>query len=181
MATPLGQKQSVKTLKLVVYNRPLHPELFDIHCRHQVDQAAFDAEVWITGCTHLVRFSVGEHTVTEVIAEADAELPERGLLASFRCRGEKQHQHRHDAGTQYLMNLQVEHMSEKLYAETHRDLTGSTKQGLFVPFPQWRVGELTPFCYVDHHVTPKTLHVFAYHAFPDELTIVKTQSIFEAP
>ena len=176
----LGQKQSLRAMKLVVYSRPLHPELFEIHHDHRIDQAAYDAAIWITGCAHVVRFSVGPDTVTEVMAEAQDELPERGLVASFQCRGEKQHEYDNGHGLRYQMNLQVEAMSEKLYAQTQDDLTrAAEKGGLLVPFPQWRVNDLTPFCYVDYHVAPRSLQVFAYHAFPEERTIVKTQSVFE--
>ena len=179
---PLGQKQSVKMLKLVVYSRTVHPELFTIHDERRIDESGFDAAVWVTGCTHLVRFSVGDAHITEVIAESDDELPEYGLVASFRCRGEKQHQYRHAAGLNYMMNLQVEQMSERLYLETHNDLIRAAgKRGLFVPIPQWQESDLTPFCHIDYHVTPSTLHVLAYHAFPDELAVLKTQSIFEVP
>ncbi len=180
MPTPLGAKQSVKQLKFVVYTRPLHPELFEIHHDHHISQPAFDGAIWVTGCTHVVRFSVQDETVTEVMAQAEDELPERGLVVSFRCRGEKQHQFETQRGLHYMMNLQVETMSEKVYASTHQDLIAAAEsKGIYVPIPKWQTSALTPFCHVDYHTTADSLHIFAYHAFPDELTIVKTQSIFE--
>ncbi len=51
--------------------------------------------------------------------------------------------------------------------------------GIFVPFPQWVSNTLTPFTYIDYEAKADQLHVFAYHAFVDELTLIKTQSIFE--
>ena len=180
MATPLGAKQSVKHLKFVVYTRPLHPELFEIHHDHRINQPAFDAAIWVTGCTHVVRFSVADDTITEVMAQAEDELPERGLVVSFRCRGEKQHQFETEAHLRYMMNLQVETMSEKVYTATHQDLISAAEtRGIYVPIPKWQTSALMPFCHVDYHTTAEGLHIFAYHAFPDELTIVKTQSIFE--
>lgn len=176
----LGQQQTVETLKLVVYRRPLHPELFDIHHRHPIDQSAFDAEIWITGCSHLVRFSVGSESVTEVIAQAHDELPQRGLVASFRCRGERQHEYMHEDMIRYMMSFQVEPMSERLFAKTHSDLfSAAQKQGILVPFPQWQTTEHVPFCHVDYHVTPNSLHALAYHVFPAETTVIKTQTLFE--
>ena len=180
MATPLGAKQSVKHLKFVVYTRPLHPELFEIHHDHRINQPAFDAAIWVTGCTHVVRFSVGHDTISEVMAQAEDELPERGLVVSFRCRGEKQHQFESDSHLRYMMNLQVETMSEKVYTATHQDLIAAAEtRGIYVPIPKWQTSALAPFCHVEYHTTAESLHIFAYHAFPDELTIVKTQSIFE--
>jgi len=176
----IGQKQTVEALKLVVYRRPLHPELFDIHNRHRIDQALFDADLWVTGCSHLVRFSVATESVTEVIAQANDELPRRGLVASFRCRGERQHEYVHAESIRYLMNFQVEAMSDRLFAKTHSDLfAAAQKQGILVPYPQWQQGEHVPFCHLDYHVKPESLHVMAYHVFPQENTVVKTQTLFE--
>lgn len=176
----LGQKQTVEALKLVVYRRPLHPELFDIHHRYPILQPAFDAEIWVTGCSHLVRFSVGAESVTEVIAQAHDELPQRGLVASFRCRGERQHEYVHEDTIRYMMSFQVEPMSERLFAKTHADLFGAAqKQGILVPFPQWQTAEHVPFCHVDYHVRPDSLHALAYHVFPAETTVIKTQTLFE--
>ncbi len=175
-----GQKQSVEALKLVVYRRPLHPELFDIHHRYPILQPEFDADIWITGCTHLVRFSLDNQTVTEVMAHSDDELPQRGLVASFRCRGERQHEYCHEGAIRYLMNFQVEPMSDRLFAQTHADLfAAAQKQGILVPFPQWQTTEFVPFCHVDYHVRRDSLHVLAYHVFPAKTTVIKTQSIFE--
>ena len=53
------------------------------------------------------------------------------------------------------------------------------QRGLFVPFPGWMSRSLTPFTYIDYDARPNQLHVLAFHAFPDELAVVKTQSIFE--
>jgi hypothetical protein len=43
----------------------------------------------------------------------------------------------------------------------------------------WMSHSLTPFTFVDYDAKPNELHVFTFHAFPEDLTIVKTQSIFE--
>lgn len=179
---PLGQKQSVESLYFVLFSRALHPELFDIYHQHRIIQPQFDALIWVTGCSHLITFSAAGDTVTEVMAEQDDMLPERGLVARYRFRGEKQHEHTSGSGVKYMMNCQVESMSEKLYSQTHQDLARSAaKHGLFVPFPEWRSGSLTPFTYIDYQVRPDGLHLFAFHAFPDALTIIKTQSIFDLP
>ena len=178
----IGQKQTVEALKLVVYRRPLHPELFDIHHRFPILQPAFDADIWVTGCSHLVRFSVGSESVTEVIAQAHDELPQRGLVASFRCRGERQHEYVHEDAIRYIMSFQVETMSDRLFAKTHSDLfSAAQKQGILVPFPQWQTTEHVPFCHVDHHMRPDSLHVVAYHVFPEESTILTSQTLFELP
>ena len=79
-----------------------------------------------------------------------------------------------------MMSFQVETMSPAVYSKTHPDLARSGgRRGLFVPFPMWMTRSLTPFTYIDYEAKPNELHVCAFHAFPADLTIVKTQSIFE--
>jgi hypothetical protein len=71
-------------------------------------------------------------------------------------------------------------MSPAVYSRTHHDLARlGAQRGLFVPFPMWMSHCLTPFTFIDYEAKANGLHVFTFHAFPDELTIVKTQSIFE--
>jgi hypothetical protein len=50
---------------------------------------------------------------------------------------------------------------------------------MFVPFEEWAVEGLAPFTFVDFDARDHEFHVHAFHAFPEELTLLKTQSIFE--
>ena len=40
---------------------------------------------------------------------------------------------------------------------------------------------MTPFSYVDHEARDSEFHVHAFHTYPQERTLVKTQSIIELP
>ena len=176
----IEQTQTVGSLRFYLYDRPLHPELFEIYRDHHVVAGQYEAQVWVTGCSHVIGFYRGRQSVVEVTAAADAMLPERGRLAEIPLKGEREHEYRRDDGIHYMMNLQVETMSPMVYSRTHHELARQgADRGLFVPFPTWRSNSLTPFSFVDYEVRPSQLHVFAFHAFPSDLTIVKTQSIFE--
>jgi len=176
----IGQKQNVSTLRYLLYDRPLHPELFDIYHDHHIVKHGYEAQVWVTGCTHVVGFFRDDQSIVEVVADDTVELPARGLLREMPFRGERDHEHKRAHGINYMMNFQVESMSPAVYSKTHHDLARlGAQRGLFVPFPMWMSRSLTPFTYIDYQAKPHQFHVFAFHAFPEELTIVKTQSIFE--
>ncbi len=176
----IGQKQTVSSLRFLLYDRPLHPELFDIYHDHHIVKAGYEAQIWVTGCTHVVGFFRGAESLLEVAADRDAELPERGLLVEMPFSGERAHERKQTEGIHYMMNLQVEQMSKDVYWRTHHELARlGARRGLFVPFPKWMCRSLTPFTYIDYSAKPNELHVFAFHAFPGDLAIVKTQSIFE--
>lgn len=176
----IGQKQSVSSLRFFLYDRPLHPELFDIYDDRHVIRAGYETQIWVTGCTHVIGFYRGSESLVEVINDAGAELPSRGQLLELPFRGERDHERKRAGGINYMMNFQVETMSPEVYSRTHHELARlGAKRGLFVPFPTWMVHSLTPFTFVDYDARPNELHVFAFHAFPEDLTIIKTQSIFE--
>jgi hypothetical protein len=176
----IGQKQSVSSLRFYLYDRPLHPELFEIYHDHHIVKDGYEAQIWVTGCTHVIGFFRDRCSMLEVTADADNILPQRGQLLELPFRGEHEHERKQAEGINYMMSFQVEPMSAAVYSKTHHDLARlGAQRGLFVPFPMWMSRSLTPFTYVDYEAKVNGLHVFAFHAFPDELTIVKTQSIFE--
>jgi hypothetical protein len=176
----IGQRQSLSTLRFCLFDRPLHPELFDIYRDHQVLKNGYEAQIWVTGVTHVISFHREGVSLVEAMADANGMLPQRGLLLELPLRGERDHERKRSEGINYIMSFQVESMSSAVYSKTHHELARlGAKRGLFVPFPMWMSRSLTPFSYIDYEAKPFELHVFAFHAFPEDLTIVKTQSIFE--
>ena len=177
----ISQKQDVSSLRFLLFDRPLHPEFFDIYHDHRVVKSGYEAQIWVTGCSHVIGFFHEDNSLVEVVAGAATELPVRGRKLELPFQGEKAHEQRHADGINYMMNFQVELMSPMVYSKTHHDLARlGVQRGLFVPFPMWMSSAaLTPFTFIDYETKPNELHVFAYHAFPEDLTLVKTQSIFE--
>ena len=176
----IGQKQNVAALRYYLYDRPLHPELFEIYHDHHVLKPAYEAQLWVTGCTHAIGFFRQKLSLVEVIADASLALPQHGRLLEMPFRHERDHERKRSGGINYMMNFQVESMSPTVYSRTHHELARlGAQRGLFVPFPMWMARSLTPFTFIDYDAKPNELHVFAFHAFPEDLTIIKTQSIFE--
>lgn len=174
------QKHRLAGLRYFLYNRPLHPELFDIHHDHRITKANYEARIWITGVRHLIAFHHAGATVTELLADGSGMLPERGRIVSTPLRGEHNHQYADLDGIRYIASYQVERMRPRPYARVHNELASAAeRRGIYVPFPDWSSTGLMPFVYVDYEARAKYLQVFVYHAFPEELTLVKTQSVFE--
>jgi len=173
-------KQRVDELLFCVYKRPLHPELFNIHRVKRVRQNRYQAEVWITGLSHVVTVQVGKQIITELVVEENDLLPKNGLATSFRFRGERDHTQTFDEGLKYILSTQVERMTPQLFPSTHRDYVHyAQNRGLFISFDDWVQDGLAPFSFVDFDARDHELHVHAFHAFPEEMTLLKTQSIFE--
>ena len=176
----ISQKHHVDSLRFFLFDRALHPELFEIVHGRSIVKSGYEARVWVTGCSHVISFHRERSSMTQVVADARQELPLRGRVLDVPFRGEKDHNSRQALGIHYMMNFQVESMSPTVYSRAHHDLArAGARRGLFVPFPAWMANGLTPFSFLDYDAKPNELHVFAFHAFPDKLTVVKCQSIFE--
>jgi hypothetical protein len=175
-------KQQSSELNFFLYRRALHPELFRIYLGRHLEQSRYQAELWIIGLSHLVSFQTRGGIVTELTGGSSELLTDRNLVTQFKFRGERDFQFRFDDNTRYIFSSQVEEMTEHIFRTTYRDLMRyAKKKGLFVPYPQWASGGLEPFSYIDYEARETELHIHAYHAFPGEWRILRTQSIFELP
>ena len=173
-------RQRVEDLHFCLYQRAIHPELFHIHRVKRVEQARYQAEIWVIGLAHVVTVQYGEQILTELIAEDMELLPRVGLAASFRFRGERDHAQSFNEGMKYILSTQVERLTPQLFPATHRDYVHyAQNRGIFVSFDEWTHDGLAPFSFVDFDARDHELHIHAFHAFPEDLTLLKTQSIFE--
>ena len=177
----VGQRQRVSGLKFLLYSRALHPELFDLYHSQRIVKKHYEAQVWITGMGHVIGFYHGRDSLAEVIEDDITHLPPRGQMFSLPIRGQKDHRVDHVNGIRHLISMQVEKMSARLYNRSCEELSEQAdRTGIMVSFPLWAAQRgLQPFTYLDLEAKGRQLHVFSYHAFPDERTLVKTQSIFE--
>ncbi len=174
-------KQSLD-LNLVVFDRPLHPELFRHAGDHRVVQTRYHADVWVVGLGHVVTVTTGPSSITEVVTADHEILPTRGVVTRFRMKGERDLEKTAPEGWRYLVSSQVETMDEPLYKSVHADLLKhAAKRGWFYLYENWGEGDQVPFSYLDHEARDGEFHVHAFHAFPHERTLVKTQTIFELP
>jgi hypothetical protein len=171
---------AIDGLTFSLFQRPLHPELFQIYAKRQLKTNKYEAYVWITGCTHVVSVFAADACLTEVISAPGQPLPQRGLIERFQFRGPRSHKCTLSRGLSYMTDFQIEKMSPNLYRQSHDDLERfAQNRGLFVKFPELETGGLQPFCYVDFEARQNELHVHAFAAYPEQVAMLKTQSIFD--
>lgn len=173
-------KQRIDDLQFYLYQRALHPELFQINQVKRIEQRRYTAEIWIVGLSNVVTVQHGKHCLTELITDENEVLPKMGLAASFPFRGERDHSQSFGEDMRYILSCQVERMTPNLFPSSHRDLIKyAQKRGLFMIFDEWGNDGIAPFTFIDFEAREHEFHVHAFHAFPDSTTLLKTQSIFE--
>jgi hypothetical protein len=178
----VGKTQNrIDDMTFRLYRRALHPELFHIYQRQQVRQRLYQAEMWITGLSHLITVHSKKGCVTELTTASGENLPETGLVTSFRFRGERDHDESIDGGLTHILSSQVERMSANVFEAFYQEMCRQAKRrGLFMDFEEWAGnGSLPPFSYMDYEARDRELHVHTYIAFSEECSLLKLQSIFE--
>ncbi|MCI0498117.1 MAG: DUF2617 family protein [Planctomycetales bacterium] len=179
METPKSHL-AVSELNFSLFQRPLHPELFTIYAQRRIKTEQYETMIWATGGSHVVTLMTAGVCLTELISTPDQFLPKRGLIERFQFRGQRSHKCTLSRGLSYMTDFQVEKMSANLYRQSHFDLERFARnRGIFVPQSELAVGGLEPFSYIDFEARRDELHIHAFHAFPDQVTIVKTQSLFD--
>ena len=169
-------------LHLFAFDRSLHPELFRHHADYRVQQVRYTADIWVIGLSHVLTVSAGQRSITELLARDSDVIPTRGVMSRFRLKGERDHERRAPDGWGYMVSTQVETMDEALYKSVHYDLLRhTTRRGWFCSYDAWADGDLVPFTYIDHEARDSEFHMHAFHAYPQERTLIKTQSIIELP
>jgi len=170
----------VADLVFQLYGRPLHPELFDILAMRKVQREDYDLAVRITRTGHVISWSNRDVYLTEVTAAADQPLPERRRLLNYRIRGEHSDSLICAPGLSYQMSFQVETLPPEIFLHVHDEiLADGGKRGLLYNFqPNHRLS-LAPLGFVSVEARAGCLLLTTFHTFPDEFTVVKSQSLIE--
>src|SRR5262249_13702376 len=98
----------------------------------------------------------------------------------YRLRGEHHGQLTCAHGVSYQMSFQVEVLAPEIFAHVHDEiLADGAKRGLLHSFhPNNRLA-LAPVGLITAEARPGCLVLCTFHTFPDEYTVVKSQSLIE--
>ncbi|MGB2809734.1 MAG: hypothetical protein WBC22_18480, partial [Sedimentisphaerales bacterium] len=113
---------AIEELSFSLFQRPLHPELFQIYASRRLKTAKYEAIIWVTGCTHVVSVFTTDACMAEVVSAPGQMLPSRGLIERFQFRGPRSHKCTLSKGLNYMTDFQVEKMSPNLYRQSYVDL-----------------------------------------------------------
>ena len=175
------QQVSLADLQFSLYERPAHPELFAIEYRQDVKERSYWASIWLIDGGHVVTFYWKKNVLLEILGRIGGLGPRRGLLHRFSLRGERTCRHSCEAGLKYVMAGQVERMSPRVFADTYQDVLAIAQSRGTLVLRGHAEDLKVPFIYAEIEARDSELHVSTCHAFPDELAMARTQSIFKAP
>jgi hypothetical protein len=177
-------RPKVAELILELYGRALHPELFEVHQTRTIERGGYVAKIDITSAGHVVTWMYRGLTLTEVAAAANHPLPQRRRLMSYRLHGERKRKHAVEGrgGTRYSVQFQLEAADPELFWAFQRELSCSgQRSGMLHTFDASGRVALGALSYINVESRDRLLMIQAFHTFPDDRAVVKSESRFELP
>jgi hypothetical protein len=179
MEVPLIRPK-VAELVFRLYTRPLHPELFEVFSSRSIARDGYTLIVRLTRTGHVLSWSDGRVHLEEITATDEMELPESGRRLGHNFQNNKNDQCEFPGGIRYRISSQLEVLPLEQFLHIHAELEadGARKGLVFHCNAGNRLGP-SPLGVVIAQTVPGGLSTVAFHTFPDELTLIKTQSLIE--
>ena len=178
----LSVRPKIAELVFQLYGRPLHPELFEVFSSRTVTRGDYTARIDITSAGHVVTWRYHGLTLTEVATAAHHPLPQRRRLMSCKLKGERSDRIHCRGGASYQVNFALEPVAPEVFWTFQQELSlDSDRQGMLHRFDASGRMALGAISYINIESRNRSLLVQAFHTFPDDYAIVKSQSLFEIP
>jgi hypothetical protein len=178
----LTVRPKVAELAFQLYGRPLHPELFHVLESCSIERGGYTAKIDITGAGHVVTWRYAGLTLTEVAASAHQPLPKTRRLLSYSLKGQRTDRVTCRGGVTYEMGFQLEPADPEVFWTFQQELAAEGKrQGMLHRFNSSGRMALGALSYINFEARNRSLLVQAFHTFPDDYAIVKSQSLFQLP
>jgi hypothetical protein len=170
----------VAELTFQLYDRALHPELFDAVAVRRVERNGVRVTVRLTPTGHVLEWTDGTTTLTELTTTVEPDLPARGRRIGHRLGGGRGGRCAVGAGVRYQVSSQVEVLPPEQFVRVHEELrSDGIRKGMVSHFRSGDRFGLAPLGVVVAEALAGGLAVSAFHTFPDEYAVVKTQSLIE--
>lgn len=179
MSVSASKSLNVQALRLMVYSRALHPELFDLQARRTDRHGEYEVEMWATPGGHAVRFQFAGQTMTETVIERGDHLPETGLVHALPCLGEKDYEMPTPGKIGFVTTIQTETLSDNLYNATLREMQDFARETGAISH-LWTDEQGVPcLTILDAQKYRREFHIQSYHLYGNSGVVLRTQSIFE--
>lgn len=165
---------------MLLYRGPVHPEFFKIAGRKQSSHPDFDFEAWIFPGGHVLRFEHATTTLCEVITDTPTELPERGLVTTLPCNGERDFEEIFGDRITFVTSIQTETLSDHLYLGTYQEMFEHGKDPAHLMTTWKETVEHPSLSLIEFQRYQDQVHVQTYHLRGETLSVLRTQSIFQA-
>jgi hypothetical protein len=171
---------AVQPLSLSLYQRSVHPELFNIYRQFDFSSKRFSATLWITDQCHVLTVSAESTHVTELIATPNQPLPASALLAKFQLPSQKDHTHVFGNSLKYSCKFGLAKSTLAQQKKLHTLLKHCTgKDSMLIDLPELSTDARPAFTYIQTHCERDKLNILTRHSRPDRPDIITTNTTID--
>lgn len=175
-------RPSLENLVLCAYERRLHPELFECRASAEIQRAKMTLSMKLCSAGHWLEFNSARVCLTEAMSERQIPLPNIKRICEQRIKGGRTQTFELTTGGSYTSSFQVEYLEPALFKQAHEELLADCRRAeLSMIFPggtRWSPG---PVSLIRADVEKDSVLVHAFHTFPESCSVIRTQSLLEAP
>ena len=170
---------NLQAYNMLLFRNALHPEFFEIAGRKCIEHGEYEFESWIYRGGHVARFEHNGVCVTEVVTDDLSTLPERGLVTTLPCAGEKDHEEAFADRLTYMTSIQTETLTDHLFLGTYHELLehGRSCNALMTIWTDQ--ADKPNLSMLDMQRYAEEVHVQGYHLRSDCGLVLRTQTIFQ--
>ena len=178
MGVSFGRSR-VTDVSFQVFGRVIHPDWFAVRSHRRINRSSWEADLRIIEGGHTITWSTGRSRLTEVLCGPETLLPEPGLLFHEPVRHERSATLRQGLVAEYQTCFDVERIEPQVFRHLCDELALDAGKGLYHRFSPHNRLAPSPVSFIRVDARPNGLSVQAFHTFPDEQAIIRTQSLFE--
>jgi hypothetical protein len=165
-----------------LYDRAIHPELFDIQASAKLEGAGWTAGVAICTGGHVIAVRTAAGVATELAIPAMLTTPDRGLAAGHKLGASRDWSVTLSGGVQAHFSAHVDAVDAIAYRNIEQELTlDARKSAVSFRFPGAGRLEPSPLSVIRAEAVANGVMFHAFHTFPGDLAILRTQSLYELP
>lgn len=177
---PVGYARTdVADMVLRVYERSVHPELFETVSETRVQVGNAQATLRLGRNGHLLEYRTQHSTLTETATSKFAPLPTQMCMVDRRLIGYRTHTVE-TKDVRYHCSYQLEEAPADIYLTLHRELeTDARTSTLAIALPGSSPASPDCLSLLKCDLLPEGFVIHSFHTFPDNGAVLRIQTLFE--
>jgi len=173
-------RPKVANLAFHLYERSVHPELFQASTCSVVWHDAFMATIRIGKSGHMLELQTADCIITEMMVTTSQPLPQRKRIIDRQIRGSHEETIPLATGLVYHTNFQLERLEQEVFINYHAELLLDCQEmELAIEFPAHNRFAPAPLSLIRTETGTDSFLMHSFHTFPQSLSVVKTQTLIE--
>ncbi len=173
-------RPSIRETSYRLFDRALHPELFTPAIVAHVKTDRYRVDVGICEGGHFLQFTSGKRSMLEVTSPAHQLLSQFGLQETSVFGVDEELILEACSPFRYHFAGQVDEVDNTVFTRLELELEFEAKRAfLSHQFPSHNRLFAGPISLIKLEGTANSINIHTFHTFPDDMAVLRTQSLFE--